>query len=121
MPPLLWTVAFDSRDQGESYPAPGAGGTPRPHPQCRRRPLLYGTVGICPAFSCASRAALSPASCAASSLGLKVPAAGAVPAAGVEVAAGVVVVVVLVWALDPTIADPTSALSFMFIPVSLHP
>jgi hypothetical protein len=23
--------------------------------------------------------------------------------------------------IDPTIADPTSALSFMFIPVSLHP
>jgi hypothetical protein len=58
------------------------------------RPAGYGTVGICPAFSCASRAALSPASWVASSFGLKVPAAGAVPAAGVEVAAGVVVVLV---------------------------
>jgi hypothetical protein len=96
---------------------------------------LYGTVGICPAFSCASRAALSPASCVGSSFGLKVPAAGAVPGAGVEVAAGVVVVVVLVCALaalpnseapmappaiiDPRIADPTSAFNLTFILVSL--
>src|SRR2546421_9818093 len=33
----------------------------------------YGTVGPCPAFSCASRAALSPASWVASSLGTNVP------------------------------------------------
>src|SRR2546421_3860961 len=38
----------------------------------------YGTVGNWPAFSCASRWALSPASCVASSLGWKVPLLGAV-------------------------------------------
>src|SRR5713101_1524191 len=32
-----------------------------------------GTVGTCPAFSWASRAALSPASCVASSLGTNLP------------------------------------------------
>src|SRR5438876_1409738 len=40
----------------------------------------YGTVGTCPAFSCASRAALSLASCVGSSLGTKVP--DEVPATG---------------------------------------
>src|SRR6266550_4968316 len=34
---------------------------------------LYGTVGTWPAFSCASRAALSVASCAGSSLGTNLP------------------------------------------------
>jgi len=34
---------------------------------------LYGTVGTWPAFSCASRAALSPASWVGSSLGTKLP------------------------------------------------
>ena len=33
----------------------------------------YGTVGTCPAFSCASRAALSPASWVGSSLGTNLP------------------------------------------------
>src|SRR6266478_6568476 len=33
----------------------------------------YGEVGLWPASSCASRAALSPASCVASSFGLKAP------------------------------------------------
>src|SRR2546421_610333 len=33
----------------------------------------YGTVGTCPAFSCASRAALSPASWAGSSFGTNLP------------------------------------------------
>ena len=44
----------------------------------------YGTVGTWPASSCASRAALSPASCVGSSLGLKVL-LGAVPPLGVVV------------------------------------
>jgi len=35
----------------------------------RVRVTAYGTVGTCPAFSCASRAALSPASWVGSSLG----------------------------------------------------
>src|SRR6266550_8514908 len=37
------------------------------------RRVGYGTVGTWPAFSCASRAALSPASCVASSLGTNLP------------------------------------------------
>jgi hypothetical protein len=45
----------------------------------------YGTVGTWPAFSWASRAALSPASWAAFSLEWKVPGAGAVPVPGVVV------------------------------------
>jgi hypothetical protein len=45
----------------------------------------YGTVGLCPAFSWASRAALSPASWEAFSLEWKVPGAGAVPVPGVVV------------------------------------
>lgn len=35
--------------------------------------LAYGTVGTCPAFSCASRAALSPASWVGSSFGTNLP------------------------------------------------
>src|SRR5437660_10095263 len=45
-------------------------------------------VGTWPAFSWASRAALSPASWVASSLGLKVPAAGAAPVLGLAVRGG---------------------------------
>jgi hypothetical protein len=45
-------------------------------------------VGICPAFSCASRAALSPASWVAFSFEWNVPAAGV--ALGVAVVAAVV-------------------------------
>jgi hypothetical protein len=45
----------------------------------------YGTVGTWPAFSWASRAALSPASWVAFSLEWKVPGAGAVPVPGVVV------------------------------------
>ncbi len=47
--------------------------------------FLYGTGGTCPAFSCASRAALSVASCAAVSFGTNVP--RAVPGVGVGLAA----------------------------------
>jgi hypothetical protein len=47
--------------------------------------MRYGTVGTWPAFSCASRAALSPASWVAFSLEWNVPGAGAVPVAGVVV------------------------------------
>jgi hypothetical protein len=54
----------------------------------------YGTVGTCPAFSCASLAALSPLSCVGSSFDTKVPGvAAAVVAAGVLVAADAVMLV----------------------------
>src|SRR6266481_8237099 len=126
-----------SRTCGAAQPVTRSGWDPPVPPAPAAPGGLYGTVGICPAFSCASRAALSPASCVGSSFDLNVPAAGAVPGDGVEVAAGVVVVVVLVCALaappnseapmtppaiiDPRIADPTSAFNLTFILVSLLP
>src|SRR5712692_1804367 len=59
---------------------PPPGGAPRQRvvrgeatPAVTGRGRTYGTVGTWPAFSCASRAALSPASCVASSLGTNLP------------------------------------------------
>src|SRR5438552_16524245 len=57
------------------------------------RRVGYGTVGTCPAFSCASRAALSPASCVGSSLGTNVPDEAADEGLGEGVAVAAVITV----------------------------
>jgi hypothetical protein len=78
----------------------------------------YGTVGRWPAFSWASRAALSVASCAGSSLGTKVPDAAGVAGVGDgDAAAAVIIVAPYMTApttppvsIDPAIALPTKIL-----------
>src|ERR1700688_441478 len=65
----------------------------------------YGTVGTWPAFSCASRAALSVASCAAVSFDTKVPDA-AVGVVGLGLAAVVAAEAAIVVA--PYITAPTT-------------
>src|SRR2546429_8410304 len=64
------------------------------------RRVGYGTVGTCPAFSCASRAALSLASCVVSSLGTKVP--DEVPGDGLGEAAAAEMVVAAYRTAPPT-------------------
>src|SRR5438874_515330 len=73
---------------------------------------LYGTVGTWPAFSCASRAALSVASCAGSSLGTNLPAEVPAEGLGDGVAAEAVSTVALYStapATPPTSIDPAMA------------
>src|SRR5438309_7889280 len=83
-----------SRRRGVAQPADGGRAGPfRPHPHPAAPGGPYGTVGICPAFSCASRAALSPASCVGSSLGTNVPDEAADEGLGEGVAAAAVITV----------------------------
>src|SRR5437868_15079833 len=73
------------------------------------RRVGYGTVGTCPAFSCASRAALSPASCVGSSLRTNVPDGAADEGLGEGVAAAAVITVapqIMAPATPPTSIDP---------------
>src|ERR1700704_1606560 len=80
----------------------GAGGEPAFHRLSERRVLrpLYGMVGAWPAFSCASRAGLSVASCAAVSFETNGPDA-AVPGVGLAVVAADAAIVVAPYITAP--------------------